>query len=284
MHDENRQGFLEPALSRAMRELRIGVVGLSGGGSHIVQALAHLGFLRYALYDPKCLEEKHRHRVVGALGDEFDASVPKVEYAKRLILDLRRNASVEAVQSRWEDRSEPLRLCDVIFGCVDSYTGRHQLEVHARRFGIAYVDIGMDVHAVTGHPPRMSGQAVLSEPGGPCLWCLGVLTEARLSEEARDYDGAGGRAQVVWANGILANAAVGLLVDYVTAWGGEDAPSRLLCLDGNRGALVDSDPRWTYRPKSCPHYPPCAVGDPRPVPLMVEPKQLLSADDPAVVD
>src|SRR5205814_9026266 len=46
--------------------------------------------------------------------------------------------------------------------------------------------------------------------------CLGFLTEENLRQEANQYGAAGGRPQVVWANGILASLAVGILVDMAT--------------------------------------------------------------------
>src|SRR3546814_6129740 len=39
----------------------------------------------------------------------------------------------------------------------------------------------------------IGGQVILSSPGGPCLWCLGVLTDARLEQEAQKYGAAGGK-------------------------------------------------------------------------------------------
>src|ERR1700730_12183464 len=57
--------------------------------------------------------------------------------------------------------SGTLRRCDVIFGCVDSYRERDELERFMRRFLIPYIDIGMDVHGAPANcavcqqrPPR----------------------------------------------------------------------------------------------------------------------------------
>jgi hypothetical protein len=55
----------------------------------------------------------------------------------------------------------------------------------------------------------ISGQAVLSSPGGACLWCLGILTQERIKREAGTYGKAGSRPQVVWPNGVIASLAVG---------------------------------------------------------------------------
>lgn len=54
--------------------------------------------------------------------------------------------------------------------------------------------------------------------GGPCLRCLGIVTEETLDEEGRNYGAAGGKPQVVWPNGLLASTAVGLFMPLVTPW------------------------------------------------------------------
>jgi hypothetical protein len=47
------QSFLGDGSHAIMERAMIGIVGLGGGGSHIVQQTAHIGFKRYALYDPQ---------------------------------------------------------------------------------------------------------------------------------------------------------------------------------------------------------------------------------------
>jgi hypothetical protein len=47
----------------------------------------------------------------------------------------------------------------IVFGCVDSYQGRHELEVVGRRYLMHYIDIGMDVHGPD--PPVIGGQRII---------------------------------------------------------------------------------------------------------------------------
>jgi len=65
---------------------------------------------------------------------------------------------------RWQDHPEPLRACDLIFGCVDGFAERRELEARALRYLIPLVDIDMDVHCVENQPPRMAGQVIVSMP------------------------------------------------------------------------------------------------------------------------
>ena len=86
--------------------------------------------------------------------------------------------------------------------------------------------IGMDVHQAAGGF-SISGQTVLSAPGGRCLWCLGILTEDRIAREAEHYGKAGSRPQVVWPNGVLASIGVGLFVQLLCPW--HQAPQISAC-------------------------------------------------------
>ena len=111
-----------------------------------------------------------------------------------------------------------LASCDIVFGCVDGFAERRELEIACRRHLIPLIDIGMDVHIVGKEPPRMGGQVILSMPGSRCMKCLGFLSDASLAREAALYGDAGPRPQVVWPNGVLASTAVGVAVDLLTNW------------------------------------------------------------------
>ena len=167
--------------------------------------------------------------------------------------------TVIQVQDHWQKRPELLQVCDFIFGCVDSFRERDQLERLARRFLIPYLDLGMDVHTV-GDYFVISGQLAFSLPDSPCLWCMGLLTEARLAEEARTYCAAGGKPQVIWPNGILASSAVGLFVNSLFQWQGDFEAPLLLEYDGNRHTVTESNKTPTLRQMKCRHHDG-SVGD-----------------------
>lgn len=283
-HD--RQSFLGENSEEILGEALIGIVGLGGGGSHIAQQAAHLGFRRYVVYDGDRAERSNLNRLIGGTvadvppeateGDtepqNTDPSVEplgtlKTDIAKRIILGLEPEAQIKAVNKRWQDEPEQLYGCDLVFGCVDSFSERAQLEAACRRFAIPLIDIGLDLHqATTGEEPAvLGGQVILSMPGEACMRCLGFLTEERLAEEARRY-GAGSRPQVVYANGVLASLAVGLGVDLLTDWTRGLRGPVYLSYRANTGE-VKPHPRLPYAPQTCTHYPLSEAGDPRIQPL-----------------
>jgi len=253
------QSFLGPESDTILAAIEVGIVGLCGGGSHLVHQLPHLGITRFVIVDPDIIETRNWNRLLGGTPADVEAASAKTAIAERVIRSINPTARITACRSRWQEVIETLRRCDVIFGCVDSYRERSELEQFARRFLIPYIDLGMDVHETTdGY--SISGQVVLSSPGGPCLWCLGVLNESRLEQEAGRYGMAGSRPQVVWPNGVLASLAVGLFVQLVCPWHGEPQLGACCEFDGNRHRVETN--RFDYAAElQCTHFRSDELGD-----------------------
>lgn len=259
----SRQSFLGCNSQEQIANCIVGVAGLGGGGSHIVQQLAHLGFQNFVLFDRDRIEDSNLNRLVGGTADDVAAQRLKVEIARRLILGVRPHAQVETVVDVWQNRADLLKRCDIIFGCVDGFDQRRQLEATARRYMIPLIDIGMDVLVLDGAAPEISGQVILSMPGEPCMTCMGFLDDASLAREAARYGDAGINPQVVWSNGVLASTAVGLAVDLVTDWSKALRKRAYLCYRGSTGTLSPHVRLGYLPPGPCPHFPGEGVGDPR---------------------
>jgi hypothetical protein len=258
----SRQSFLGGHNQAAIERAVVGVAGLGGGGGHVVQQLAHIGFMNYYLFDGDGADVSNLNRLVIATEDDAAAGTLKVELARRRILSVRSAARVETFPCRWQERPEPLHSCDLVFGCVDGLAERRELEIACRRHLVPLIDIGMDVHIVGDEPPRMGGQVILSMSGSPCMTCLGFLNDASLAREAGLYGDAGPRPQVVWPNGALASTAVGIAVDLLTDWTRRMRGAVYLMYDGNAGTITPH-PRLAYHDGApCPHFPPDQVGAP----------------------
>lgn len=256
-----RQNFLGSSSEAKFRNCRVAIAGLGGGGSHVAQQFAHLGFTDITTFDPDVIDESNLNRLIGGTLADVLAKTKKTEIAKRLILGIQPDARVCSVEERWQDRPEVLRNVDLVVGCVNGFREREELERACRRYLIPLIDIGLDVHTVDGHPPRMAGQVVVSIPGGPCFRCLGFITDQVLTVEANRYGDAGDHPQVVWANGVLASSAVGSAVELLTNWTRSKKLIRYLQYDGNAGTVVPSI-RLQFVPARCPHFLEQDVGDP----------------------
>jgi molybdopterin-synthase adenylyltransferase len=225
--------------------------------------LAHLGIANFVLIDSdKGVEESNLNRLVGATLDDATQGSKKTSVASRLISGINPLARAERVDGQWQESHEFLRGCDVIFGCVDTYRDRSELETTARRYLVPYIDIGMDVYEGGGNY-SISGQVILSMPGQLCMRCLGFIRESLLAKEAENYGAAGGRPQVVWANGVLASLAVGVFTQLFTPWHKAHLATVYLEYDGNDQSVRTSNRLMLMREKNCPHFQKLSdLGDP----------------------
>jgi hypothetical protein len=255
-----RQSFLGKDSEAKISRCTVGVVGLGGGGSHIVQQLAHIGFQKYFIYDDDFVENSNLNRLIGAKTIDTLASTSKLHIAKMMIYGLQPNAEVIGIPFKWQERAESLRNCQIVFGCIETYRERAELEITCRRYLIHYIDVGMDVHGTD--KPVIGGQVVMSSPGNLCMRCMGFLTNEKLALEAARYGTAGSRPQVVWPNGVLASTAVGLAVDLVTNWTLRSRSHAFLLYDGNRAIIQDSYTVRNFEGTVCPHFHDHEVGDP----------------------
>jgi len=257
----DRQSFLGDDSNELLAALTIGIVGLGGGGSHVGMQCAHVGVGGFVLVDDDHIDESNLNRLVGGTLADVKSEELKVNIAARTILAVNPSARILPVVDKWQNAVDALRHCDVIFGCIDNIRGKDELEDFCRRLLIPYIDQGMDVHVIDGGF-LIAGQVALSMPGGPCLRCLGIVTDDALDEEARNYGAAGGKPQVIWPNGVLASTAVGLFMQTVAPWRTSRDIGACLEYDGNTHVIRPSDRFLRLRARTCPHRSTTDLGDP----------------------
>lgn len=256
-----RQSFLGSGSEAVISAVRIAVVGLCGGGSHVAQQLGHIGFTHLHLVDHDHADDTNINRMVGLTAADVQRTEAKTEVIARNLRAVNPDAQPQLHACRWQECQATLKECAAIFGCVDSYAEREQLERFCRRYNIIYIDVGMDVFGGEGEH-FISGQAILSLPKHACMRCMGFLTEELLSKEAAQYGNAGGKPQVVWPNGTLASAAVGLLMGLLTPWNTALRLPLYLEYDGNRSTLTPSRRLQYINEEHCPHFQDStALGD-----------------------
>lgn len=247
----------------------VAVVGLSGGGSHVVQQLAHAGVGTLILIDDDVIDETNRGRVVGTRHD--DDGRLKTEVMQRLANGIDPSIDIRAVPYRSSDPDglAALREADVIVACVDRFDVRADINAIARRYLIPLVDIGMALRSHGEVLASASGQAILTLPGSPCLRCTPLLSDAVLAQERLEappgYDrnpDAPGRAQVISMNGLLASQAITLVLAVVTGYvaGEHIATGGWWQYDALEGQL-DFSP-LTFRRPGCPGCAEEGHGDP----------------------
>jgi hypothetical protein len=156
--------------------LRVGIVGVGGTGSVVVQQLAHLGICRFLLIDPDRLDSTNLNRVAGSRAQ--DVGNLKVDVARRMILEINPAAevTVSAVDVRDAAHARLLLDVDAFFCCTDTHGSRAVLNQLAYQFVVPAIDIGVAVQvSPNGEVTHVSGRVQMLAPGLACLLCGGVL-------------------------------------------------------------------------------------------------------------
>lgn len=245
--ENHRQALLTgSAGERAIRETNLVVAGLSGGGSHIVQQAAHMGFGHVVGIDPDRCERSNRGRVVGMSWLDVLLRRRKSDVMRRLVHRINPAVAFTGIPDHLpSDRAnEAVKAADIVVGCVDNYHARADLQELTLRYGIPYVDVGLRIRADNGGSVLIGGNVITCIPGRFCQWCFGFLSQDKLDEETggrpRSYfEGTGKQAQVISMNGILASQAMTEVLQLVTGFAGVTGDAVIKKYDGIRGTLEE---------------------------------------------
>src|SRR5258707_11232362 len=71
-----RQSFLGPKSDETFKNCRVSIIGLGGGGSHVVQQLAHIGIGSFLLFDSDHVEDSNLNRLVAATQADIASKTP----------------------------------------------------------------------------------------------------------------------------------------------------------------------------------------------------------------
>jgi molybdopterin/thiamine biosynthesis adenylyltransferase len=171
-----------------LAKCRVGVIGLGGIGSLVVEYLARLGIGRFLLIDNDRVEESNLSRIVGAsILDALDETT-KVTVASRLILSANDRAEVEVLTDdvAKESVAKTLTTRDYLFLAADSMRARLVFNAIVHQYLIPGVQLGSKIRS------NSAGQLidVMSanrpvRPGHGCLWCNQLIDPNLLAKEAK---------------------------------------------------------------------------------------------------
>lgn len=229
-----------------LNKSKIAVVGLSGGGSHVVQQLAHLGIGEIISIDSDTVTTENRHRMIGLRKIDVFLKRKKTAVLKRLTKQINKNIKFTPVPFNVPTQTaiNYLKRADIVVGCVDTLQARSDIHELCQRYLIPYVDIGllitMDRENETVN--AIGGNIFTMIPGRECMWCTGIISEKRLNDETggrpRSYiRGGEEQAQVVSFNGLLASAAVNSVFQLLIGFTNHDKSYALIKYDGMKNTL-----------------------------------------------
>jgi molybdopterin-synthase adenylyltransferase len=184
----DRQARLFGADGQALlRKLHVGVIGAGGGGSLLIEALAHLGVGHLTLVDFDHVDEHNLSRIVGSVPRDARRARRKIDVARRMVRRIDPTIAVSAIDGDLANQGIAAQLtdCDALLVATDTHTSRLVANALACAYLIPTIQIGAKVDLDT----RGAVAAIYAVirpvlPGRPCLYCARAIDPLTLQREA----------------------------------------------------------------------------------------------------
>lgn len=133
------------AVSKRLALERVGIVGLGGTGSYILDLVAKTPIREIHLFDGDRFLQHNAFRSPGApSADELGGGPAKVDYFTRLYSKMRRNIVPHPYHVD-ESNVHELRGMDFVFLALDKGRSRQLITTTLGEVGISFIDVGMGV-------------------------------------------------------------------------------------------------------------------------------------------
>lgn len=268
-----------------LSQTKVGVIGVGGGGSILVELLARLGVGHLVAVDPDRVDITNLPRLVGAtrwdartmltgssrqawmrrLGERIAAR--KVDIARRVAKTANPRIQFDAVFSDVTEDATARALadCDFLFLAADSFQARLVFNALVHQFLIPGVQIGSKVNAdsATGRLTAVFSVSRFVLPSSGCLWCNGLIPAASLQDEAATLsehraqryveDTAVEAPSVITLNATSASLAANDFLFWITGLVNEDVSLDYLRFRPRRREV------WFDRPRHSPDCLECST-------------------------
>ncbi len=154
-----------------LNSMCIGIVGLGGTGSVVLQQLAHLGVRDFLLIDPDIIEDTNLNRVVGSVPSDVGKTKVAIaaSWAKRINPAIHIETHHESVLKA--EITRLLAKTDLIFCCTDSHGSRAVLNQFAYQYFVPMIDMGVVIITDNFKIKNIAGRVQLLSPGLACMVC-----------------------------------------------------------------------------------------------------------------
>lgn len=188
---------------RRLSRLHVAVVGAGGGGSLLVEQLAHLGVGSLTVVDFDRVSETNLSRVVGATKTDAKRGTLKIDVLKRLVQSIDGSLDYRGIAGDIVDLevARPLLTTDFIFLATDTVRARLVFNAIVHRYLVPGLQIGAKVEATPAG--RIEEVYVAVRPVFPsqgCLDCAGLIDPVALQQEARSPEEAAAQNYVDGGN------------------------------------------------------------------------------------
>jgi molybdopterin/thiamine biosynthesis adenylyltransferase len=169
-----------------LAHLRVGIVGCGGTGSAVASLLARSGISNILLIDHDRVDLTNLNRLHFSTRSDAIAGRSKVDVVGDAIAQIGLAQSVVRLRKQVDSPEcrDPLRACDVVFGCTDDHLGRNFLNRLAFFYMIPVIDMGVliDPNEEGGYD-TFDGRVTVIQPGYPCQICRQLISPQIMLEE-----------------------------------------------------------------------------------------------------
>lgn len=184
----DRQVLLFGAAGQArLRGLHVGVLGAGGGGSILIEQLAHLGVGQITAVDPDIVKRHNLSRIIGANERDARKKRKKVHVARDRVQRIDPSIDFNAIDGDISHSHVAERLldCDYLLLATDTATARLVANAIAQSFLIPLIQIGAKVELRANGDIEQIYTAVRPVlPRHGCLSCAGLIDPILLQREA----------------------------------------------------------------------------------------------------
>ncbi len=136
------------AINQKLSDLKIGIIGLGGTGSYILEFVAKTLVSEIHLFDGDKFLQHNAFRAPGAPSiDELNESVSKVEYLKRIYSKMHKNIIPHELFIN-EANLGLLNDLDFVFICIDKSEIKRFIFKKLEALGISFIDTGIGIKRV----------------------------------------------------------------------------------------------------------------------------------------
>jgi molybdopterin/thiamine biosynthesis adenylyltransferase len=146
--------YIDTASSRAQITLiahklttwRVGIVGLGGTGSYVLDLIAKTPVREIHLFDGDMFSQHNAFRSPGAAtAEEMSEGILKVEYFRQKYSAMHRHIKSHNVYIT-DENVERLRELNIVFLCLDSGAAKRLLIERLTEWQSAFIDVGMGIY------------------------------------------------------------------------------------------------------------------------------------------
>jgi molybdopterin/thiamine biosynthesis adenylyltransferase len=213
---------------------KIGIIGLGGTGSYILDLVAKTHVLEIHLYDSDIFDCHNSFRAPGAASiEEIDLNELKVTRYSKIYGKFRNGIIPHEIDISSEKKAE-IEFLDFIFIAIDNETARREICVLLENINIPYIDVGMFAQ-LTGNPNVSLGARTRTT-----FWYPNLPKKSRLNilGERENDDDYSSNIQIAEMNSLNASLAVIRWKKYMKYYN-DFEKEKMSIYDSNKNSLVN---------------------------------------------